>query len=310
MVYALDFDPRSIKIAKALNLIAGDGRTNVYRANTLDPRGWDASIKEGLKHRLQRFPDDPQRDRWNREHHRYFDFDVLLTNPPFAGDVKDSRILHQFDLAKRPNGKWQNKVGRDVLFIQRNLEFLKPGGRMAIVLPQGRMNNTTDKTIRDFIADHARILAVVGLHGNTFKPHTGTKTSILFCQKWNDNHSAPPRLRCPKVDDYPIFFAVSQQGGKDTSGEYVYLTDDKGRLDDLHAHPMVDHDLFNLRAYLADQLEQRLAVANTDEQKQAIRDAHDAKLPFVPNRPSIADAFREWGRKQDFGFCFDDGEGE
>jgi len=309
MVYAIDFDSRSIKIAKALNLIAGDGKINVYRANTLDPRGWSDEVKVGLRDRLQRFLDDPQKDRWNREHYRDFDFDVLLTNPPFAGDIKDSRILHQYDLAKKANGEWQNGVGRDVLFIQRNLEFLKPGGRMAIVLPQGRMNNTTDKNIRDFIADHARILAVVGLDGNTFKPHSGMKTSILFCQKWNDDPNAPPRLRCPKVDDYPIFFAVSQHGGKDNSGEYVYLTADDGRrLYDLHAHPMVDHDLFNLRGYLANQLEQRLAVARTAAQKQAIRDAHDARLPFVPDRPGIADAFREWGRKQRFAFCSNEGE--
>lgn len=309
-VYAIDFDPRSIKIAKALNLIAGDGRTNVYRANTLDPRGWQDEVKVGLRDRLQRFPNDPQKDRWNREHHRYFAFDVLLTNPPFAGDIKDSRILHQFDLARKANGKWQNKVGRDALFIQRNLEFLRPGGRMAIVLPQGRLNNSTDKNIRDFIADHARILAVVGLHGNTFKPHTGTKTSILFLQKWNNDPSAPSALRCPKADDYPIFFATSEQGGKDTSGEYVYLTDDKGRLlYDLQGHPMVDHDLYNLRNYLADQLEQRLSVAKTDTEKQIIRDAHAAKLPFVPDRPGIADAFREWGRKQSFGFCLDEGGG-
>jgi len=308
MVYALDFDSRSIKIAKALNLIAGDGRTNVYRANTLDPRGWSDEVKVGLRGRLTRFPQDPQRDRWNQEHFRYFDFDVLLTNPPFAGDIKDSRILHQFDLAKKPNGKWQNKVGRDVLFIQRNLEFLKPGGRMAIVLPQGRMNNTTDKVIRDFIAEHARILAVVGLHGNTFKPHTGTKTSILFVQKWNDDKKAPPRLRCPRREDYPVFFAVSQQGGKDNSGEYVYLGDGQGRrLYDLHGHPMVDHDLFNLRRYLADQREQRLALARSDKKKQEVEAEYAAKLPHVPDRPGIADAFREWGRKQGFAFCEEDG---
>lgn len=307
-VYAIDFDPRSIKIAKALNLIAGDGKTNVHRANTLDPRGWPDEAKVGLKDRLMKFPDEPQKEQWNEKHFRYFNFDVLLTNPPFAGDITDSRILHQFDLAKKANGKWQSKVGRDVLFIQRNLEFLKPGGRMAIVLPQGRLNNTTDKIIRDFIADHARILAVVGLHGNSFKPHTGTKTSILFLQKWNDDSDAPPALRCPKVGDYPIFFATSQQGGKDTSGEYVYLADDKGRrLYDLHAHPMVDHDLYNLRNYLADQLEQRLSLAKTATKKQAIRDDHATKLPFVPDRPGIADAFREWGRKQGFGFCEDEG---
>lgn len=308
--YAIDFDPRNIKIAKALNLIAGDGRSNVYRANTLDPRTWPDEVRVGLRDRLQRFPDDPQRDRWNQEHYRYFAFDVRLTNPPFAGDIKDSRIIHQFDLAKKANGKWQTKVGRDVLFVQRNLEFLKPGGRMAIVLPQGRLNNTTDKNIRDFVAQHARILAVVGLHGNMFKPHTGTKTSILFLQKWNDDPGASPRLRCPRVDDYPIFFAVSQHGGKDTSGEYVYLTDDKGsRLYDLHSHPMVNHDLFNLRTYVAKQLEQRLAAARTDAQRRPIRDAYAFKLPFVPDRPGIADAFREWGRKQGFAFCSDNGEG-
>ncbi len=241
-VYGIDFDARSVKIAKALNLIAGDGRTNVYRANTLDPRHWSDEVKVGLKDRLMRFPDDPERDRWNREHYRYFDFDVLMTNPPFAGDIKDSRILHQFDLARKKNGKWQNKLGRDVLFIERNLEFLKPGGRMCIVLPQGRFNNVTDEYIRRFIAERARILAVVGLHGNTFKPHTNTKTSVLFLQKWNDDPEAGPL--CPRVDDYPIFFAVSQKGGKDNSGDYIFKTDPDGRPQlDKHGHMIVDHDL-------------------------------------------------------------------
>lgn len=55
---------------------------------------------------------------------------------------------------------------------------------MAIVLPQGRLNNTNDLFIRNFLFSKARILAVVGLHGNTFKPHTGTKTSVVFLQKY------------------------------------------------------------------------------------------------------------------------------
>jgi type I restriction enzyme M protein len=182
-VYAIDFDPRSIKIAKALNLIAGDGRTNVYRANTLDPRTWSEEVKVGLRPRLLGFPNDLGKDRTNQENFRHFAFDVLLTNPPFAGDIMDPRILSQFDLARKPNGQWQKAVGRDVLFIQRNLEFLRPGGRMAIVLPQGRLNNVSDKYIRDFVAEHARILASVSLHINSFKPHTNTKTSIPFPSK-------------------------------------------------------------------------------------------------------------------------------
>jgi type I restriction enzyme M protein len=57
---------------------------------------------------------------------------------------------------------------------------------MAIVLPQGLLNNTNAEYIRRFIIDEARILAVVGLHVNTFKPHTETKTSVLFLRKYTE----------------------------------------------------------------------------------------------------------------------------
>jgi type I restriction enzyme M protein len=241
-VYGIDFDARSVKIAKALNLIAGDGRTNVYRANSLDPRNWPDDARVGLRDRLQRFPKDRTKDDFNQANYRYFGFDVLMTNPPFAGDIKDSRILHQFDLAQKDGNKWQSKVGRDILFIERNLEFLKPGGRMCIVLPQGRYNNTSDEYIRKFVTDKARILAVVGLHGNTFKPHTGTKTSVLFLQKWNDDLKAGPI--CKRTDNYPVFMATSHNSGKDNSGDYLYkMGTDKQPLLDNHGHMIVDHDL-------------------------------------------------------------------
>ncbi|WP_443872474.1 hypothetical protein [Megasphaera sp.] len=126
---------------------------------------------------------------------------------------------------------------------------------MAIVLPQGRFNNSSDKYIREFISKRARILAVVGLHGNTFKngkSGTGTKTSVLFVQKWTDKEDiiewlAPQKIEkfdwdevrkkypdiCPRpaanadgVIDYPIFFAVMQEQGKDNSGEKIYVTED------------------------------------------------------------------------------------
>ena len=113
------------------------------------------------------------------------------------------------------------KVGRDILFIERNLDMLKPGGRMAIVLPQGRFNNSSDRYIREFIADKARILAVVGLHQNVFKPHTGTKTSVLFLQKWGGDDGKGGQL-CPKKEDYNIFFATQMLPSKDNSGEKIY----------------------------------------------------------------------------------------
>jgi len=247
-VFAIDFDEKAVRVARTLNLIAGDGQTNVLHLNTLDyelwdevtqQEEWDDVYHEGFR-RLKKLRPKGSPD------YREFQFDILMANPPFAGDIKEPRMIARYDLAKKSNGKWETKVGRDILFIERNLDFLKPGGRMAIVLPQGRFNNSSDKNIRDFIAERCRILAVVGLSGNTFKPHTGTKTSVLLVQKWNDN----PKIGalCPRQDDYNIFFATMQKSGKDNSGEKVYVkvSDDSGDfLLDKHNHWIVDHDLFN-----------------------------------------------------------------
>jgi type I restriction enzyme M protein len=216
-VFAIDFDEKAVRVGRTLNLIAGDGQTNVLHMNTLDWERWDENLKnedwldvynEGWK-KLKKLRED-------KNSNQDFLFDILMANPPFAGEIKESRILSRYELGKNASGKYQTKVGRDILFIERNLDFIKPGGRMAIVLPQGRFNNSSDKNIREFIAGQCRILAVVGLHGNVFKPHTGTKTSVLFVQKWDEK-------LCPKVEDYNIFFATMQEPSKDSSGEKIFV---------------------------------------------------------------------------------------
>jgi len=291
-VFAIDFDEKTVRVGRTLNLIAGDGQTNVLHLNTLDYERWDEKTKdeawldvygEGWK-RLRKL-------RAVKDENRDFQFDILMANPPFAGDIKETRILAKYDLArtvsfdkatkvdpadkhivdatsraptfpealhasheviyKMADGtyrkvkvKHQSNVGRDILFIERNLQFLKPGGRMAVVLPQGRFNNASDKALREYIAEHGRILAVVGLHGNVFKPHTGTKTSVLFIQKWNDDPAKGPL--CPKRTDYPIFFATMREPSKDNSGDKIYRAGPDGKpLLDSHGHLIVKHDLFN-----------------------------------------------------------------
>lgn len=240
-VFAIDFDEKTVRVARTLNLIAGDGQTNVLHLNTLDysrwsevtkQEDWNDTYNEGFK-KLKKLQPKGSGD------FSKFNFDLVMANPPFAGDIKEQTILSHYELAKNGKGKWQKKVGRDVLFIERNLNFLKPGGRMAVVLPQGRFNNASDKYIRDFIAERCRILAVVGLHGNVFKPHTGTKTSVLFVQKWDDE-------LCPQKEDYPIFFATMQKPSKDNSGDKIYVKDEHGEIKlDSHSHFIVDHDLYN-----------------------------------------------------------------
>jgi type I restriction enzyme M protein len=182
MVYAIDSSPKAVKIAKALNLIAGDGKSNVFELNSLNPPKWSDEGKAAFRPLLTRF-DDHVQDEENQKNFQFFDFDILMTNPPFAGGISEREILRQYRLAEK-NGRTVSKIGRDIIFIERNINFLREGGRMAIVLPQGRLNNTNDLFIRNFLFSKARILAVVGLHGNTFKPHTGTKTSVIFLQKY------------------------------------------------------------------------------------------------------------------------------
>jgi len=184
-IIGVDFAKKPVMIAKAINLIVGDGKSHVYKDNSLAPQTWNEETRAGLRPRLLRFLDNTERDRENQEKFLYLDFDMLMTNPPFAGTVKERDILRLYLLAEK-NGRLVNKIGRHILFLNRSLQCIRPGGRMAIVLPQGLLNNTNAEYIRRFVIDEARILAVVGLHGNTFKPHTGTKTSVLFLQKYTD----------------------------------------------------------------------------------------------------------------------------
>ena len=247
-VFAIDFDPKAVRVARCLNLIAGDGQTNVMELNTLDWERWTERTNDpvwqdayfdGFK-RLRKLQVD-------KNSSRNFGFHVLMANPPFAGDLtnRDARIIHKYEIAKNDKGKFKDTISRHILFVERNLEFLKPGGRMAVVLPQGVYNNSSDKFIRDFIAKKCRILAVVGLHGNTFKPHTGTKTSVLFVQKWNDDPEAGEL--CPYKEDYNIFFATQQTKGKDNGGDKIFAKDKDGNLLlDKNGHRFVEHDLFSV----------------------------------------------------------------
>lgn len=242
-VFGIDFDEKSVRVARTLNMIAGDGKTNVLHLNSLDYTRWSEKLKdrdwiknynEGY-HRLLDLAVDPK-------HPKNFNFDIVLANPPFAGDIKDSRLIAPYQIVDKGNGRRAEKISRDILFIERNLDFLKAGGRMAVVLPQGRFNNTSDKVVREFIMQRARLIGVVGLDGNTFKPHTGTKTSVLFVQKWDNDKSSSTYN--PIKEDYEIFMAVSENSGKDNSGKEVYKTDEFGeRLLDEHNHLIQKHDL-------------------------------------------------------------------
>ncbi|URJ48734.1 N-6 DNA methylase [Paenibacillus polymyxa] len=203
-LWGIDFEERAAKTSRALMLIAGDGHTNIFGpdVSSLDPKTWYETqsgqklISKLIDAKLIAKPiskeDEPNILRDDDLAWKYFDelkFDVILANPPFAGEMKDKNMLSHYDLGKPALKRAKDKAAkeeRDVLFIERILKFLKPGGRAAIVLPQGKFNNASLAFIREWILRKARLLAVVGLHPNTFKPHTGTKTSVIFIRKYTE----------------------------------------------------------------------------------------------------------------------------
>ena len=121
-VFAIDFDEKSVRVARCLNLIAGDGQTNVLHLNTLDWLKWEERIQQDEDWR------DTYGEGWKKfkklravkNDNRTFRFDVLMANPPFAGDIKQSDMLSPYELGHKTNGKLESKIGRD-LVIEESL---------------------------------------------------------------------------------------------------------------------------------------------------------------------------------------------
>ena len=110
-----------------------------------------------------------------------------------------------------------------MLFIEKCIRLVKPGGRIAIVLPQGNLNNPTSEFLRNFIFDHCRLLGCVGLQENTFRPFTPTKTSVVF-SKNGDQRKKKRWLQ--------YLHGWLEKPGKDNSGNYIYLKDKDGNYID------------------------------------------------------------------------------
>lgn len=208
-VFGIDYDGLVAKVAKAYMLIWGDGRSNINVDDGLELSKWNSNTKSSM------MVENDAGEQVPRE------FDVVMMNPPFAGKISSASTLKNFELARKSskNGKvtMQRSVSRDVLFVERGLEFLKPGGRMAIVVPRGMLKNYGAEVVRRHILKRAKVRAVVGLNGNMFQPFTNTKTCVLFLQKRNKMIIDLDEIH----DDPDILFAVSQRVGKDSGGKFI-----------------------------------------------------------------------------------------
>lgn len=221
-IHGIDFNPDLARVTKMYMILNDDGHTGVFSENSLTD--WESLNQTSLKSQAGILIKES--------------FDILMTNPPFGskGKITNKKILEQFELSYKFNKtedgaytkdtKLQNGQVPDILFIERCLEFLKPRGRIGIVLPDGDLTNPSLEYIRYFINKKARIVAVVSLPPETFTyTGAGVKASVLFLQKLPQEE-----LDKLKKNDYKIFTAVVENIGYDIRGRTVFKKDEKGNI--------------------------------------------------------------------------------
>jgi len=163
-----------------------------------------------------------------------------MTNPPFGSEIPitEPEILESHQLARRwsrtANDGWaelattQNAVAPEILFIEQSVKWLKPGGRMGIVLPNGILGNPGDEYIRRWILRNCWVLACVEVPVEAFivEANVGILTSLLFLKKKTDAEQDADAQG--HVKEYPIFMAVAEKAGVDRRGNVLYKRNPDG----------------------------------------------------------------------------------
>lgn len=219
-IFGFDFDPDLKKAARMNMVMAGDGHANIFHVNSLAYPMWDhpeeiVKINEAISNSLKVKKDIE----FNYGSDARGKFDMIFTNPPFGAKVKvEKEIASRYFLSKYSDAP-------EVLFIETCYNFLKDGGKMAIVLPDGILGNPNTLPVREWILDKFKILASVDLAVEAFLPQVGVQASLLFLQKKTELER---QLAQDGSEDYDVFMAIAEKLGKDRRGNPIFLRDEDG----------------------------------------------------------------------------------
>lgn len=221
MIFGFDFDPDLKKAARMNMVMAGDGHSNIFNVNSLDyPHGDKPDVSKiapAVMHSIQNSA-DKDFNFATADDNAQGKFDMIFTNPPFGAKVEvDPAIIERAGYELQSNAP-------EVLFIEQCYRFLKPGGKMAIVLPDGILGNPNMEQTRIWILRHFKLLASVDLPVETFLPQVGVQASLLFLQKKTSTEALVPI----EEEDYDVFMAIVEKVGKDRRGVPIYEKDDDG----------------------------------------------------------------------------------
>lgn len=217
-IRGLDKDEFLTKVTKAYMAIIGDGRGGIFCEDSLnDPKHWKDPTRSGVK--LKRF-------------------NIVVTNPPFGSKIKvrGDQKLSQYRLAKkwkdskRSGQGWeetrelQRNQSPQILFIERCIQLLKPGGRLAIVLPESVFGMPKYGFVVAYLFENFRLRAFISMPDDLFQPYTHAKTCVVVLEN------------TPPSDDDAIEMAIADWCGHDSRGNPTVRIDDSGQevvLDDI-----------------------------------------------------------------------------
>jgi type I restriction enzyme M protein len=218
-LFGSDFDPFLIRATQMNMVMAGNANGHLYHINSLEfPGGYLGGLDDAKKEIS------------------LGSMDVVMTNPPFGSDIPitEEKILEQYELAKnwektedgnyRRTGSRKSSVAPEILFVERCIKWLKPGGRAGIVLPDGILGNPAAEYIRWWILHHTWVLASVDLPVEAFiyEANVNILTSVLFVKRKTEEEMRAEVMGGKKDKDYPVFMAVAEKVGIDRRGNKLY----------------------------------------------------------------------------------------
>jgi type I restriction enzyme M protein len=238
-LFMVEISKRLVKIAKTAMILNGDGHTGMTQGDSLEEID---NLSENVRAKAGKGKPT-----------------VILTNPPFAGvgdgRITDPQILDNFSTGIRwttrggqyqPSGELISEgVPPEMLFFERCLQWVAPGGKIGIVMPKSFLDTQTYYPLRHLIITEYKLLAVINCHKDTFQPHTGVRTCLVFVEK--------PSTKEELADDYPIFMGISKKIGQDSEGFPIFKRDKDNKITE-----EIDHDLEEIRLDYEDFKEENL----------------------------------------------------
>jgi len=225
-LFGMDINPFLVRTTQMNLVMHGDGSANVFQGDSLTAPGeWD--------------------DEDARRKIKPGSFDICVTNPPFGGRaiIDDPHVLSRYELPSFGAANTRSSMPAEQLFVETALRYLKPGGYLAIVLPDSILNNPGLEFIRQWAFLRARFIASVDLPKETFADGGGVPNpSVLIMQRLT--RTQIKLAEADALDDYEVFMSIPRTVGRDKRGNPVYYKTPEGfEVLDENQEPTVDDEL-------------------------------------------------------------------